>query len=659
MDLKLRNHGYDDNITVLNTMYHYPARDENGHYGPDDITIVWKNLETGTKEHETIFNPKYTYFMANDNVNLDHNLFFIDKDLVHPVTVRYNNLDRDIAKQQGKLEDFYDNLRDANAKRNKMLHMNPRFFASDIDITAYYRMQFNLEYQNEVCPIDKSYFDIETDIKYIGGRFPSPGECPVNAVSFLIEKTDTEYTFLLKDKNNPKIEEFEKYIKENDFVKEFDDFLEDTVGGWKQLKRFHLDTLKHKIMFFDDEREMICSIFRLNNFIQPDFVLAWNMSFDIPFIIERLKILGLDPNIVMSHPDFEHKVARYWIDKRHINERAEATDYADISCYSVFLDQMIQFASRRKGQSKFNSIALDNIGQQIAGVKKLDYHHITESLADLPYIDYKTFVMYNMMDVIVQKCIEERTGDIDYVFAKTIQNSTQYDKVHRQTVYLANRARMNFLEQGFIMGNNCNKFGKEPDDKYIGALVADPNLVKDTLKEKLNYPGMPEVAIMVYKNADDWDYKRLYPSITQEFNIAPNTQVGLIRIPEKIYKDEDIFHSDKFNRSCVFIENFASHNYLEFCHRWLKLGNYQEVLDDIQEYFTKVEVPFEPLNRELVRSGKLEVLTKIGDRKINVVKRVPTNQKMKVINRYPIHNMASDQSIKNTIEQIAEDIRSH
>jgi len=146
---------------------------------------------------------------------------------------------------------------------------------------------------------------------------------------------------------------------------------------------------------------------------------------------------------------------------------------------------MIQFASRRKGQSKFLSFSLDYIGEHIAGVRKLDYKAITTNIAELPYKSYKTFVFYNIIDTIVQYCIEMKTKDIDYVFGKALLNNTRYSKTHRQTVYLTNRAAKVFDAQGFIIGNNANKFNSKPDEKFPGAFVADPEKVNNTSRMQI------------------------------------------------------------------------------------------------------------------------------------------------------------------------------
>ena len=640
-------HKPGDNLTILNVEYERPHKTEDGSTKKDYITLTYKDLDNGTKGHSTIYEPKFTYYMLKEGKAKLYSQFFVPKEDCTAVTVKYKDLLLDIAKKTGHVEDFYDNCRNGNSYANKLMHTDPRILSSDISIESFYRMEFNKTYKNEPCLVDKCFLDIEVDTRPINGAFPSPGECPVNAVSVLMQKTNTEYVFILKDPENPNSIEFEKYVQSHDFDSEYRAFLDENLGGWKNTIRMGLQDIKFKWIFYSDEKELICAIFRLINAIQPDFVLAWNMAFDIPYLIERIKILGMDPVEVMCHPDFEEKQAFYVVDGRHA-VAAERGDYARISSYSVYLDQMIQFASRRKGQSAFANNKLDYIGEVIAGCKKLDYHDITESLSDLPYVDFKTFIMYNMTDVVVQWCIEKKTGDIDYVFNKAIINSTQFAKVHRQTVYLANRAAMEFWNSGYIIGNNVNKYNDLSEEekkkrKYPGAYVAPPMLAGDEPKVKLHYEGLPPQAINVAHNANDFDYKALYPSLMRENNIAPNTQIGMIGIKDKIYAGENPFnlpegiYKEQFNRAETFVENFASRNYIEFGKRWFNLAGVEEMLGDIDEYFHTIEHPVYPLNLHLAQTRVFEEVdnTPFENEKIKVVARMKNKDGlMPVVGRY-------------------------
>jgi hypothetical protein len=164
------------------------------------------------------------------------------------------------------------------------------------------------------------------------------------------------------------------------------------------------------------------------------------------------------------------------------------------------------------------------------------------------------------------------------MYTKCLSNFTRYDKCHRQTVYLTNRATQEFYNQGFIIGNNCNKFAGEKD-KYVVALVGEPKNNNDYSKVKIN--GRP---INVARNADDFDYKSLYPSEDLQNNIGINTQIGIVKIEQQVFKDDD-----KNNiRGGHFLEDMYSDNIIEFCSRWLHFAGYMECMQDIYEYFTQV-----------------------------------------------------------------------
>lgn len=72
-----------------------------------------------------------------------------------------------------------------------------------------------------------------------------------------------------------------------------------------------------------------------------------------------------------------------------------------------------------------------------------------------------------------------------------------------------------------------------------------------------------------------------------EFNIAPNTQVGRIIIPNKVYQNENAYRipEEKYSRGGEFIENMVTDNIIEFCKRWFNLAGFSEVLEDIDEFY--------------------------------------------------------------------------
>lgn len=603
-DQLIQSYPKGSDLVILDATYHFPNKQQvegyNGVktvYTPDTMTIVYKDNTTGKKGIEVIENPKYVFYMLKNNIPTpNYDMFFTDMKNLDEITCRYRDINKAIAEKLDQYEgttkytDLYKrNVRDGNYKANMDFQKSRRVFGSDIPINDFYRMRFAEQYKNTETPVSRAYLDIEVDVKLSPTDFPTNGNCPINAISYFEHDTKRLFTFLLNQKDvNPKSNEFCSTVDNRAFNKEFKDFLIETLGSEK-VKDFKLENIQTKVLVYNDELTLLKDLFGYINYSKPDFLMVWNMSFDIPFIINRIIALGGNPKEIMCihdiSPLYEH--CNYIVDPNH-EEFSTKGDYADITSYTVYLDQLIQFASRRRGGAQYRSYSLDYIGNEMAGVQKLHYENIADNVMDLPYNDYRTFVKYNMMDVLVQYCIEFKADDILYVFDKALLNCTEYKKVHRQTIYLSNRATIMFKNFGnYVLGNNLNKFKPKPTVKYEGAYVADPCKFGDKYKDKVN--GIP---IMRASNAIDFDFTRLYPSITQEYNMAPNTEIGYIKIPVKIYEAENAIHNEKYTRSGQFIEDMTSECDIEFAHRWFNLASFKEAYADIIEYFNTEEAPF-------------------------------------------------------------------
>lgn len=574
-------------LTIMEDFYQYPTKDIDGNIVDDFIAIVYKDNTTGKKYHDIIKKPEYTFYKTKDGISLDHNYLFIENDKVEPVTVPYRNIEKKIAELTGNLDFYKENIRNKNKAENKKLHAIPDIFFSDTSIEDYYRFKFAKRFTNNINKVYKGFFDIEVDTRYMAGDFVEMGECPINAIAYHDEKNDIIISHLLRNPNNPLIEQFENELKTGQFtMNDIKEFIKENIGGYKQYIRNKLDKTKIEIQFFDDEISLLKSFFTRVHTYQPDFIMGWNSSaFDLQYIITRIQALGYEPADIMCDDEWEIKIVKNYIDERQKNNTPERGDYTFISGNCVWIDQMIQYASRRKAKfGSMKSIKLDDIAFEEAHVHKLKYSHITTNIALLPWLNYKIFVLYNIFDVIAQKAIELKAQDIDYIFAKCIVNNTSYKKGHRQTVYLINRMAKEFDSRGYIIGNNANRWNEKPE-KYLGALVGDPLNTTDYAKRKIN--GVP---IWVCDNLQDYDYKSLYPNTDLEFNIAPNTQIGRIEIPEKVYEYENSLMNPKYSRGGEFIENMTCDNIIEFCHRWFHLAGFMELLEDWDEYNKKMLV---------------------------------------------------------------------
>lgn len=385
--MKFLNRHRTKNLMLLNTIYHSPTKFNDYE---DCLDIVYRDLDTGEKLVECIQNPKMEiYFVRPEYRNFTTNQNFIDLDKVYPKQCSYKNLVYEIANEAGpeyaKVMKEMTNQRRFAERKN--IHHYKYVFGSDIDIENWYRIHWELEYGNDsVKKITKAFLDIETDTIDIPEGYGDSGESPINAVTVIDDEGNTVYTFLLRNERNPQIAEFENNIQE--FIGELHQDFDEFYG-----------VMDYRIYMYDEEIDLIIDIFKLINTIKPDFCMIWNMAFDIPYIIDRIKTLGYDPTEIMCHKDFLVKELYYKKDTRNFKIENKS-DYFKISSYTTFLDQMIMYAALRKGQSELRSNTLSYISQVELDDDKLDYSE-EANMKTFAYVNYWKFVKYNIKDIIM------------------------------------------------------------------------------------------------------------------------------------------------------------------------------------------------------------------------------------------------------------------
>lgn len=569
--MRFLKHRDKDNTMLMNVIYHQGRRDTNW---VDHLDIIYKDVDSGEKYVDTIEKPEIDIFFAKERArNYDYNKDFIHVSETDKHTVKYADVPFYIAKQAGPnyVEMAKEYMRSGRA-RLRNLHKYKYVFASDYDIENWYRIWWLIENHSDAFQprVTKAYLDIEVDgIEHPG--FPKRGECPVNAVTVVDQEGMTCYTLLLRNPKNPLIQEFEDDIQS--FIGELHEAFDETYGE-----------LDYRIFMYDKEDKLIVDLFKLLNTLKRDFVLIWNMGFDIPYLIDRMRELGLDPTEIMCHKDFKRKEAFYKKDTLNFAVQNKA-DYFTVSSYSYYADQMQWYAGNRKGSGEKRSYSLNYVAKDELGDEKLDYSEEAD-IKTLPYVNYRKFVMYNIKDVLLQMGIENKTGDVDGIYYRAYSNATAYQKIFKQTVFLKNRAYVEYFLQGLIIGNNTNiEYGMEyvknndddddEDEKFDGALVADPILNDFTGIDIYDKPSM-----YVYDNVIDEDFSSMYPNIIITFNIAPSTMIGKLIIDREYIdiintvKDEKVEDPGK-----EFVDNLLIGNHALMGTKWFNLPGIVELCE--------------------------------------------------------------------------------
>ena len=269
--MKFLPHRNKENTMLLDVIHHKESKDTDWN---DYLDIVYKDLDTGEKFVETIESPTMEiYFVKPEFQNFDYNKSFMELDQCDMHTAKYKDIPFYIAKQGGpELQAYIKKcMETGNRSMIKNMHKYKYVFGSDYDIENWVRIQWLLHNHNDrPKPVTKQYADIEVDTIDIEG-FPREGECPINAVTIVDEEDMMSFTFLLRNPNNPQIEEFEKTVDE--FVDELHEAFDETYG-----------TLDYRIYMYDDECELIKDMFKLINTMKRDFIMIWNMGRSMPLM---------------------------------------------------------------------------------------------------------------------------------------------------------------------------------------------------------------------------------------------------------------------------------------------------------------------------------------------------------------------------------------
>lgn len=576
---------------------------------PDYLYIIWRDLKTQEKHLQCIPEPKIDIYFEKDELRSHtYNKNYEHIENLNKKTVKFKDIIFAIADDMG--ERGKQMLSNAFETRNySMLNkflLYPYVYGADYDCASWYRVQWLKNLDNQLPKkLHKGFLDIEVDGFEVRGM-PSPTDCPVNAITIIDGWDKTVYTFLLTHrefipKNKTRMSKSELQAEEQreamyNSMYEQQDYLQSHLDEFNEELHATFDesygNLEYKQYFYTDERKMLVHLFQLINTIKSDFIGIWNISFDIPYLIERMRALGLDPTEIMSHPDFPVKYCNFKADTINHDIKNKSDNFL-LSSYTTFYDQMELYASIRKGASELRSYKLNFIAERELKDTKLDYSEDGD-IKTLPYTNFKMFVIYNIKDVLLQYGIEDRTTDFDTLYVSSYKNATSYDKVFRQTVKLRNVQYLSFLEQGLIPGENINRYGDvasnevtseeedDDEDEFEGALVADPIYNEYVGVELYGRPTNN-----VFNNGMDMDMTAFYPSSIRAMNIDPSALIFKAIMDINQY---DLFggiipfrgitgsyFESAMDASKECVDNFQTGNYMSTGTKWFNMPSVLDV----------------------------------------------------------------------------------
>lgn len=341
----------------------------------------------------------------------------------------------------------------------------PFTLMSDMKVEDYYRVMLGYHYnqmRNHI--IDKGYLDIEADILGKSSTEQGAHLDTVNACTLIFNFDPNRakkikpqvFTLLLRNHERyPQQEEFEQDIP--GFIEELHRDLDHqtiTRGGKEKVFDFMAD---YHILLIDDEASLITTIFQIINRFKPDTMSVWNIAYDIPKMVGRCEQLGLNYVDVMCDPDMprDYRFVEVNIDDRADIDIADRKTYIRMLSTSTWIDQMQAYAGMRKGRKAYGSNKLDNISNIELGVGKLKFPKGVD-VTNAAQKCYRTFVKYNIIDVVRQVMIDAVTNDCMSMIYDMNQSNCTIENLFKQTRYQKQIYYTWYLRKGFVPGNNPN-----------------------------------------------------------------------------------------------------------------------------------------------------------------------------------------------------------
>ena len=561
-------------LMLINMVYSRPSKMTDW---KDYLVVIYRDLITGKKEKIVFEDPMINLYVVKDEYRTfrkPRHFLPMDQLEVHPV--KYRNVLFEIAKIAG--ENYVQYYKEHTSMRDrKQLFKYPYVLGGDIDIVTYYMTLWNEQCGNdERKSPTKAYLDIEVDQIDYDGAIARHGECEINAVTVVDNNTDTSYTFLYDNGKNPQIKDF--INNQEQFQQTLHEYFDESYG-----------VLDYKIYMFDNECEMLRQLFRLIHTIDPDMVLIWNMGFDIPYIIDRLIELGINPRDIMCAHDFPVENLFYFEDTRTF-EFANKKDYFQITDDTMYIDQLINYAALRKSQGAVKKVNLGAVAQKELKDNKLDYSD-AGNIRTLPYENYERFALYNIKDVLLQMGIERKSKDMDNLYVISTGNNIPYKDAIKQTVTFRGLMYGYLKKNGIVLGHNTNfdqSSGKydengdpiddeDEDESFEGAINGDPMLNR---ANGLLIYGSPSK--FLYGLTIDFDFSSMYPNVIVCFNIFATTMIGKVIIPAGTITNN---YDDDLGKE--YVDDLIQNDPGFIGHKWHNLSSFDTLYIKLNDRFCR------------------------------------------------------------------------
>jgi len=281
--------------------------------------------------------------------------------------------------------------------------------------------------------------------------------------------------------------------------------------------------------------DLIAWIFRQIHQMKTDFIGIWNLSFDIPEILNEIKTSRVRFEDILCPPELAQKYhyVRYTPDEKETDNIFKKWHWLHAASYSQFVDSQNLYSILRTVKGKEVTMKLNDILQVNDLGGKLTFKDDdpeTENLSDLDWHRYMQrneaykYIVYNQFDCISLQLMEWKNNDLSSMVV--LGGTGRLAKWTRQTRKVADALYFDALEAGLVTaspGQTMVTAFDELIDK-VGGAVLSPERTFD-LGWRV-FTDMPHIVTMLHPFTNDVDFSGMYPTVTIAANISKETKIS-------------------------------------------------------------------------------------------------------------------------------------
>lgn len=240
-----------------------------------------------------------------------------------------------------------------------------------------------------------------------------------------------------------------------------------------------------KVVVCKTDMDVVARLMGAVHAMKPDFLVFWNMGFDMKKILECCERNNVDPANIFCDPCIPPEFRRFNFRESKSNKvtaSGKKMNYSTadlwhvVECPASFyvIDAMVVFKMLRVVEGMRRSYALDPILEEELGIRKLEYdapeaagsHNLSWHRA-MQRFHKLAYLVYNLFDCISVELLDDKNGDLAKKIALYADGS-EFSTLKSNPKRLANALHFYLQEQDKVICSTSSDMTEELDKFVIG-----------------------------------------------------------------------------------------------------------------------------------------------------------------------------------------------